>query len=107
MFARVAVVLAALATVSVAIPTAHSACNSGPAQCCNQVQPASSKSAGDALGLLSIVIQDLSIPVGVSCSPVNVLGAGGPSCNQQTVCCENNSFNGLVALGCTPINLGI
>ncbi|KAG7088861.1 hypothetical protein E1B28_012815 [Marasmius oreades] len=27
--------------------------------------------------------------------------------NAQTVCCEDNTFNGVIALGCTPINLNL
>ncbi|EEB89522.1 hypothetical protein MPER_12369, partial [Moniliophthora perniciosa FA553] len=35
---------------------------------------------------------------GVTCSPISALGLSGNSCNAQTVCCENNSFHGRVAL---------
>ncbi|KAK2467155.1 hypothetical protein APHAL10511_000704 [Amanita phalloides] len=85
-----------------------SSCSTGPVQCCNSTQ--SSKNLGSLsslLGLLGINVSNLTGLVGVTCSPITVIGAGGNSCNAQTVCCENNSFNGVVALGCTPINLNL
>jgi hypothetical protein len=77
------------------------------------------------LDLLPINLQGTNVPVGVNCDPINVIGAGGNSCSQQTVCCENNNFvrlllvplplplltaynqSGLIAIGCTPINIGL
>ncbi|KAL1751557.1 SC3 hydrophobin [Schizophyllum commune] len=80
-------------------------CSSGPVQCCNSVQRADSQSASLLLGLLGIVLQDLSVIVGLGCTPITVIGAGGNGCSAQTVCCENNQFNGLINIGCTPINI--
>ncbi|KAF8806916.1 type 1 hydrophobin [Phlegmacium glaucopus] len=57
-------------------------CNSGSLQCCDSTST-------------------------VTCSPLTVVGVSGTSCNDQAVCCTNNSFNGVVALGCTPINLNL
>ncbi|KAK7460570.1 sc3 hydrophobin [Stygiomarasmius scandens] len=82
-------------------------CNTGSIQCCNSVQKASSSSVGLLLGLLGVVLGDLNVLVGVTCSPISVIGVGGNSCTAQPVCCENNSFNGIIAIGCTPINLGL
>ncbi|KAF5350883.1 hypothetical protein D9758_010487 [Tetrapyrgos nigripes] len=82
-------------------------CNTGSLQCCNSVQKASSSSVGLLLGLLGIVLSDLNVLVGVTCSPISVIGVGGNSCTAQPVCCENNNFNGIIAIGCTPINLGL
>ncbi|KAJ3502602.1 hypothetical protein NMY22_g18530 [Coprinellus aureogranulatus] len=60
------------------------------------------------LGLLGVVLDVApNVPVGVTCTPISVIGVGGNSCNAQTVCCENNSFNGLVAVGCTPVNVNL
>jgi hypothetical protein len=44
------------------------------------------------LGLLGIVVADLSGLVGVTCSPITVIGAGTTNCANQVVCCSNNSF---------------
>ncbi|TRM67063.1 fungal hydrophobin-domain-containing protein [Schizophyllum amplum] len=80
-------------------------CSTGPVQCCNKVVKASNPAAGLLLGLLGIVLGDLNTLVGLTCSPISVIGAGGNSCSAQTVCCENNSFNGLINIGCSPISL--
>ncbi|KAK0211969.1 fungal hydrophobin-domain-containing protein [Armillaria fumosa] len=82
---------------------------SGTVQCCDSTESASDLSASTVtlFGLLGVVVSDLTANVGVTCSPISVIGVGGTSCSSQTVCCENNSFNGVVALGCTPINVGL
>ncbi|KAF9057911.1 fungal hydrophobin-domain-containing protein [Panaeolus papilionaceus] len=99
------------ASLAVASPTGGSSpsnqCNTGELQCCNNVQAANSSSIAGLLGLLGIVVGDITGLVGVNCSPLSVIGIGGNSCTAQPVCCTNNSFNGLVALGCTPININL
>lgn len=44
------------------------------------------------MGLLNIPVQDATTQVGLTCSPISVVGLGGSSCGAQTVCCENNSY---------------
>ncbi|KAF8154240.1 hydrophobin-251 [Crassisporium funariophilum] len=105
----------ALATLAVATParrnppatTPASQCNTGDLQCCNSAQAANSAAVAPLLGLLGIVVQDVTALVGLTCSPISVIGIAGNSCSAQPVCCSNNSFNGLVALGCTPVNLNL
>ncbi|KAF5327368.1 hypothetical protein D9619_004460 [Psilocybe cf. subviscida] len=110
--------LAALATVTVATlaaatPTRRNdsgpsnQCNTGSIECCQSVQTAGSSSVASLLGLLGIVVSDVTALVGVTCSPITAVGVGGTSCSAQPVCCTNNSFNGVVALGCTPININL
>ncbi|EJC98269.1 fungal hydrophobin [Fomitiporia mediterranea MF3/22] len=98
-------------TVTVtAVPTTTqpaSQCYTGHIQCCNSVQSASDPAVTTLLGLLGIVLSDLDVLVGLTCTPISVIGAGGNSCSAQPVCCQNNNFNGLIAIGCTPINLGL
>lgn len=67
-------------------------CSSGPVQCCNTVEKADSDTATSLLGLLGIVIEDITALIGLSCTDVNVLGGGGSDCSAQTLCCENNTF---------------
>ncbi|KAF9528322.1 fungal hydrophobin-domain-containing protein [Crepidotus variabilis] len=86
-------------------PPPTSQCNTGSIQCCNSVQSANSFAAAGLLALLGIVVQDVTAQVGLTCSPIDVIGIGSNSCSSQPVCCENNSFNGVVAIGCSPINL--
>jgi Fungal hydrophobin len=56
---------------------------------------------GILLGLLGITIPANTI-VGVHCSSLNIIGGGGNTCTQQTVCCNGNTYNGLITLGCSP-----
>ncbi|KAF4580784.1 hypothetical protein EYR38_003071 [Pleurotus pulmonarius] len=85
-----------------------SQCSTGPIQCCNSVQSSGSGGLVSVLlGLLGVVLGGIDVPIGLTCNPISVIGIGGNSCNAQAVCCENNSFNGLIAIGCTPININI
>ncbi|KAG1727833.1 fungal hydrophobin [Suillus lakei] len=46
--------------------------------------------------------------VGLDCSGISVVGtSSGCEANQEPLCCEDNSYNGLVNLGCTPINVNV
>ncbi|KJA26547.1 hypothetical protein HYPSUDRAFT_198830 [Hypholoma sublateritium FD-334 SS-4] len=108
---RFAFVTLALACLAAATPTRRTdglPCNTGTVQCCQSTQSASSLSPQTVqkLGLLGVVVGDLVGLVGLTCNPITVIGTGSNSCNQQTVCCENNNFtNDLIAIGCTPINI--
>lgn len=92
-------------TTATAIPASQ--CSTGPVQCCNSVQKADSASVNSILGLLNIVLNDLNVLAALTCTPLSVIGVGGSSCNAQTVCCENNTFGGLIALGCIPVNINL
>ncbi|KAK7027330.1 hypothetical protein VNI00_015293 [Paramarasmius palmivorus] len=102
MFKAVAIALTAFTAL-----VAADQCNTGPVQCCNSLQSANEPSVAGLLGLLGIAVQSVTGQVGVTCNPISVIGIGSNSCSAQTVCCENNSFNGVVALGCTPININL
>jgi len=102
----------ALATLAAATPVRRggepaSSCSTGPVQCCDSVQSAGSPAASTLLGLLGIVVQGADVPIGITCSPISVIGVGGDSCSAQAVCCDNNSFNGVVAIGCVPVDLSL
>ncbi|KAH7913160.1 hydrophobin [Hygrophoropsis aurantiaca] len=85
-----------------------SQCNTGPVQCCDSVESASTPAVTTLLGLLGVVLTDLDILVGLTCSPISVVGLGsGATCNAEPVCCENNNFSGLISLGCSPVNLNL
>jgi len=82
-------------------------CSTGDQVCCNTFQKASSPQAQEALGALAAEI-GADVPIGLTCSPITALGlAGGSSCSQQPVCCNNDNFTGLIAIGCTPINIAL
>ncbi|EEB98014.1 hypothetical protein MPER_02558 [Moniliophthora perniciosa FA553] len=81
--------LAALASVVVAAP-GHGGqggakqCNTGSIQCCNTVDNASNEDVAKELGLVGLVIQDLNIPIGIQCNPIDIIGIGGNSCTRTT-----------------------
>ncbi|KAF8167115.1 fungal hydrophobin-domain-containing protein [Crassisporium funariophilum] len=92
-----------------------SQCNTGDILCCDSVQDASSPTVGMILSLIAgpdvcsnpNLFQGSTGKAGLTCSPLSVIGVGGSSCSAQPVCCTNNSFNGVIALGCTPVNLNL
>jgi len=73
-------------------------CASVP-QCCNSLQNADSPVVSLLLGLLGIVDIPATTLVGLTCAPVDTPA----TCATQPACCANNNFNGIVAIGCTPI----
>ncbi|KIJ45439.1 hypothetical protein M422DRAFT_251214 [Sphaerobolus stellatus SS14] len=81
-------------------------CDPGSAMCCNTTGATTSSSISSLLGLLGIVVGDITGLVGLGCTPISVIGvSSGADCAQQPVCCTDNQFNGLINLGCTPIAL--
>ncbi|KIK80548.1 hypothetical protein PAXRUDRAFT_833459 [Paxillus rubicundulus Ve08.2h10] len=105
MFARLFAVasLAALA-IAGAVPTSQ--CNTGSMQCCNNVQSASSLNQLFSYFGVIDALAGVTGNVGTDCTPITVVGTGsGADCTAQPVCCTDNQFNGLVNVGCTPINL--
>ncbi|KAJ4485531.1 hydrophobin 2 [Lentinula aciculospora] len=91
-----------LAFVTAAIATPVAANPRSPAA--KSVQPANSAAAATFLSLFGIVLQDLNVDVGLTCSPITVIGTSS-SCSAQAVCCEDNSHGGLVSIGCVPVTL--
>jgi hypothetical protein len=53
-------------------------CSTGPQQCCNSVQDSSVPQVAQLLGSLGLQL-GAGIPIGVTCSPVTVIGAAGGS----------------------------
>lgn len=84
-----------------------SQCETRDLLCCNSVQNINNPTVQTLTGLLGIVVSDTQGLVGLTCSPISVIGIGGNSCSAQPVCCKGNNFNGLIALDCTPVNLNI
>ena len=75
MFSKL-VVLSSLAVLAVATPVPNdepaSSCTTGPVQCCQSTTTAGAPAAASILGLLGVVVQDLNIPVGLTCTPISV-----------------------------------
>ncbi|KAF9478761.1 fungal hydrophobin [Pholiota conissans] len=109
-------VLAAATTVTVTVTAAQptitagapaNQCNTGSLNCCDSLERSDGTLVGILLGLLGVVIQGVEVLVGITCSPIDILGIGQNSCNEQPVCCENDTFNGIIAIGCVPININL
>ncbi|KAI0350778.1 fungal hydrophobin [Trametes cingulata] len=127
MFAKLSTTFAALSALAILavatpnntptppVPTAPAApgggagagsCSTGELQCCQSVESADSAAVAPILHALGVVLQDLNVPVGLSCSGITGVGVGGSdSCSANTVCCDDNSFGGLLAIGCLPAAL--
>ncbi|EIW58088.1 fungal hydrophobin, partial [Trametes versicolor FP-101664 SS1] len=80
-------------------------CSTGPIQCCESTESAASPDGVALLDSLGVVVQGVNVLLGLGCSPISVIGAGGGACSANAVCCENNSFGGLVSIGCVPVIL--
>ncbi|KAI0696459.1 fungal hydrophobin-domain-containing protein [Cytidiella melzeri] len=101
--------LLALPLLAVATPTslqARQSCDTGSIQCCQQTLVGTSSDATTLLGLLGIVIGDITGLLGIGCSPVSVVGVGsGSTCTASPVCCTDSALGGLISIGCAPITL--
>ncbi|KAJ3572066.1 hypothetical protein NP233_g3338 [Leucocoprinus birnbaumii] len=104
------VFVAATTTVTItptptSTPLPASQCGTGNLQCCNALERSDGSLVGTLLGLLGVVLQGVEALIGITCSPIDILGIGQNSCHSQPVCCQNNDFHGLIAIGCVPINI--
>ncbi|KDQ57933.1 hypothetical protein JAAARDRAFT_114005, partial [Jaapia argillacea MUCL 33604] len=102
--------IASVASLAAAIPTGLQSrggdCNTGPIQCCQSVQSAQSDAVTTLLGLLGVVLGNTDVLVGLTCSPISVVGVGsGTSCSASPVCCSDNSYGSLISIGCVPVTL--
>ena len=70
--------LSTLFAVAFAAPGGNTGttCSTGPVQCCNTVEKASEPAATKILGGLGVVVQDVNALVGITCTPVTVIGVG-------------------------------
>ncbi|KAJ7441064.1 hydrophobin 2 [Mycena galericulata] len=106
MFSMLSVVVSSvLITLAAAAPwTTPPVTPSTSNQCCNSVVSSSSSAASLVAALLGLDLTGLNVPVGLSCSPITVLGN---NCGGTTVVCDapSSGFGGLIAINCLPITL--
>ncbi|KAJ7501954.1 POH2 hydrophobin [Mycena galericulata] len=104
MFSKLSVVVASvLVTLAAAIPnTTPPVTPPTSDQCCSSVQSSSSTAASTVAALLGLDLTGLNVPVGLSCSPITVIGN---NCGGTTVTCDapETQWNGLIAINCIPI----
>ncbi|KIM84787.1 hypothetical protein PILCRDRAFT_817585 [Piloderma croceum F 1598] len=103
MFAKTLVAVS-FAALAVAVPTGGSKqCETSKQNCCKSVQQAGNPDPAFLAGLLDLILP-IDAQVGLTCSPISVVGTGSGCAESQTpVCCNENKFNGLINIGCTPI----
>ncbi|KAI0764925.1 fungal hydrophobin-domain-containing protein [Fomes fomentarius] len=95
-------------TVTAPAPTQSggNTCSTGPVQCCQSMGKVDDPVFGTILGLLGIVLDGVDVLLGLTCSPITVIGVGsGNACSSNVVCCQNNNVGGLISIGCIPIFL--
>ncbi|KAJ7176385.1 fungal hydrophobin [Mycena crocata] len=106
MFSKLSVVVASvLITLAAAIPTTTPPITPPDSdQCCESVVDSSSTAAGKVLGLLGIDLGDITVPVGLSCTPITVIGN---NCGGITTRCDapEIEWGNLIAINCIPITL--
>ncbi|KAK7018267.1 hydrophobin 2 [Favolaschia claudopus] len=73
-------------------------------QCCASVESSSSSAASLVAAVLALDLTGLNVPVGLSCSPITVVGN---NCGGTTVNCDapKEEWGGLIAINCIPITL--
>ncbi|KIY45479.1 fungal hydrophobin [Fistulina hepatica ATCC 64428] len=76
-------------------------------QCCDTITTTSDPAVNVLLGLLGIVVNLVDVVVGLTCTPISILSGGNNGCSGEVVCCEDDNFNGLIDIGCTPINVNL
>ncbi|KAK7045201.1 hydrophobin 2 [Favolaschia claudopus] len=92
----VLITLAAATTIPVTPPTSD--------QCCQSVVDSSSLEASKVLSALDINLGGVNVPIGLSCSPITILGN---NCIDITTRCDapEMDWGGLLAINCIPITL--
>ncbi|KAJ7358301.1 hydrophobin [Mycena albidolilacea] len=104
MFSKISVVVTSvLITLAAATgtPPPPVTCPTSP-QCCSSVQSSNSSAASLVAAALALDLTGLNVPVGLSCSPITVIGN---NCGGTEVVCDapQNSWGGLIAINCIPI----
>ncbi|KAI9461329.1 hydrophobin [Boletus coccyginus] len=79
-------------------------CNTGSIQCCQSVQSANSPAATVLAPLLGLAGLLGNGQIGLQCS--SLTGAGSSAqCESNPVCCNDTHYDGLINVGCSPIDL--
>ncbi|KAJ6592055.1 hypothetical protein DFH09DRAFT_1073126 [Mycena vulgaris] len=73
-------------------------------QCCTSVVNTEDAAARAVADLLGLCLTNLLVPIGLSCSPIAIVGN---NCGSTTVICTppQQEWGGLIAINCIPITL--
>ncbi|KAH9840685.1 hydrophobin [Rhodofomes roseus] len=79
----------------------NSSCNAGATYCCNNSVNATNadSSTTNILATIGIDLSNALNNVGLGCKST----IGGAACSSQTLCCTNDTFEGLIALDCVDV----
>ncbi|KAF7349899.1 Hydrophobin 2 [Mycena venus] len=107
MFSKLSVVATTvLITLAAAIPNSPPPPVTPPTsnQCCASTVSSTSTVASLVAALVGIDLSGLNVPIGLSCSPITVIGN---NCGGTTVTCDapEKEWGGLIAINCLPITL--
>ncbi|KAI0806664.1 hypothetical protein C8Q74DRAFT_1223566 [Fomes fomentarius] len=62
--------------------------------------------AVEILGLLGVAMQDVDVLVGLTCTPIAIIGvSAGEGSSSEMVCCGNNNNGGRVSISCVPVSI--
>jgi len=96
------ITFAAFSCLAVATPTPQtpsSHFDTGTVQCRNSVPSAGSLSAAGLL--LGVVVQDLTVPIGLTCSPITAIGVSDASCT-AVLSLIRSAARMIASMGSTP-----
>ena len=69
-------IFAIAALLAAATAALGQSCSTGTIQCCDTVEKASDPAAAGILASIGVVVQDVDALVGLTCSPITVIGVG-------------------------------
>ena len=84
MFSKLTILISSFTILAAATPfpgggsggEAPSSCATAPIQCCQSTGKASDPAIAGLLAGLGVVVQDVDVLVGLTCTPVSVIGVG-------------------------------
>ncbi|KAL2835285.1 hypothetical protein BDW59DRAFT_6021 [Aspergillus cavernicola] len=98
-------ILALASSVLSQIPVAHCP---GPVQCCGRHGSAEDPTILSMAQVLGVDIRGTpGTMIALNCNPITVTGQALSSCGETPVCCRENLLNGLINVGCVPVELNV
>ncbi|CAO3615388.1 unnamed protein product [Cunninghamella blakesleeana] len=108
-----AIALGAVSCYASAVPRQNvgTQCGNSFNACCNQIQTVSKNDFQTLSSVVNIFgasfEKNFNGQLGISCTAVGVLGAGGNQCNNQPACCQRVEQSGIFGWNCSPVNINL